>query len=90
MPFGIPSEDFHGGFGLPHDEDDYDPYTGKYAFCGPEKKTKMTIEVNYDEASALSAALCVFMRTIYTPEGYPDADMDYLIGQIQDAMEELE
>lgn len=26
MPFGIPSEDFHGGFGLPH-EDDYDPYT---------------------------------------------------------------
>lgn len=22
MPFGIPSEDFHGGFGLPHDEDD--------------------------------------------------------------------
>ena len=19
MPFGIPSEDFHGGFGLPHD-----------------------------------------------------------------------
>ena len=54
MPFGIPSEDFHGGFGLPHDEDDvidvrtkeqkrldaieqddYDPYTGKYAFCPP-------------------------------------------------------
>ena len=21
MPFGIPSEDFHGGFGLPHDDD---------------------------------------------------------------------
>ena len=21
MPFGIPSEDFHGGFGLPHDEE---------------------------------------------------------------------
>ena len=35
MPFGIPSEDFHGGFGLPHNEDDYDPYTGKYAFCSP-------------------------------------------------------
>ena len=48
----------------------------------------LTIEVNYDEASALSAALCVFMRTIYTPEGYPDADMDYLIGQIQDVMED--
>lgn len=23
MPFGIPSEDFHGGFGIPHD-DEYD------------------------------------------------------------------
>ena len=21
MPFGIPSEDFHGGFGIPHDEE---------------------------------------------------------------------
>lgn len=37
MPFGIPSEDFHGGFGLPYDEDDYDPYTGKYAFVSPDK-----------------------------------------------------
>ena len=37
MPFGIPSEDFHGGFGLPHDEDDYDPYTGKYAFVSPNE-----------------------------------------------------
>jgi hypothetical protein len=36
MPFGIPSEDFHGGFGLPRDEDDYDPYTGKYAFVPPD------------------------------------------------------
>ena len=35
MPFGIPSEDFHGGFGLPRD-DDYDPYTGKYAFVSPD------------------------------------------------------
>jgi hypothetical protein len=35
MPFGIPSKDFHGGFGLPHD-DDYDPYTGKYAFVSPD------------------------------------------------------
>ena len=48
VPFGIPSEDFHGGFGLPHD-DDYDPYTGKYAFCGPEKKTKMTKETALTE-----------------------------------------
>jgi hypothetical protein len=22
MPFGIPSEDFHGGFGLPHDDNE--------------------------------------------------------------------
>lgn len=38
MPFGIPNEDFHGGFGLPHNEDDYDPYTGKYAFCSPSNE----------------------------------------------------
>lgn len=24
MPFGIPSEDFHGGFGLPHEAVDCD------------------------------------------------------------------
>ena len=51
MPFGIPSKDFHGGFGLPDFEDyvinyddtdggvsndDYDPYTGKYAFVSPD------------------------------------------------------
>lgn len=50
MPFGIPNDDFHGGFGIPENEicvinyddtdgeakrDDYDPYTGKYAFCPP-------------------------------------------------------
>lgn len=65
MPFGIPSEDFHGGFGLPHDEDnvidirtkeqkrldaikqdDYDPYTGKYAFISPDS------EVNDEEYGA--------------------------------------
>lgn len=53
MPFGIPSEDFHGGFGLLRDEnnvidvrtkeqkrldaieqDDYEPYTDKYADLG--------------------------------------------------------
>ena len=34
MPFGIPSEDFHGGFGLPHDEDDYEPHIDKYADLG--------------------------------------------------------
>lgn len=25
MPFGIPSEDFHGGFGIPHDDDEIEP-----------------------------------------------------------------
>lgn len=25
MPFGIPSEDFHGGFGLPHEDDEIEP-----------------------------------------------------------------
>lgn len=25
MPFGIPSEDFHGGFGIPHDNDEIEP-----------------------------------------------------------------
>ena len=57
MPFGIPSEDFHGGFGIPEDEicvinyddtdgeaeqDDYDPYTGKYAFCPPMTDEEFT------------------------------------------------
>lgn len=52
MPFGVPTEDFHGGFGLPEveecvvinyddtdgeaEQDDYDPYTGKYAFVSPD------------------------------------------------------
>lgn len=48
MPFGIPSEDFHGGFGLPHD-DDYDPYTGKYAFVLPDDDNLTDDE--YDEAA---------------------------------------
>ena len=32
MPFGIPNEDFHGGFGLPHDDDyviNYDDTDGE-------------------------------------------------------------
>lgn len=48
MPFGIPSEDFHGGFGLPHDEDDYDPYTGKYAFVSPDDEAD---DVEYEAAA---------------------------------------
>lgn len=34
MAFGIPSEDFHGGFGLPHDED-CDSHADKFTFCDP-------------------------------------------------------
>ena len=31
MPFGIPSEDFHGGFGIPHEEEsDYDRIKREY------------------------------------------------------------
>ena len=50
------------------------------------------IEVNYDEAKLLSAALVILLREVpLSPdELYPTADIDYLIGQIQDAMETLE
>ena len=50
------------------------------------------IEVNYDEAKLLSAALVALLKEIpLSPdELYPTADIDYLIGQIQDAMETLE
>lgn len=50
------------------------------------------IEVNYDEAKLLSAALVTLLKEIsLSPdELYPTADIDYLIGQIQDAMETLE
>lgn len=49
MPFGIPSEDFHGGFGLPRD-DDYDPYTGKYAFTSPDDADDKEYEAAAQEA----------------------------------------
>lgn len=50
------------------------------------------IEVNYDEAKLLSVALVVLLKEIsLSPnELYPTADIDYLIGQIQNAMETLE
>ena len=63
MPFGIPSEDFHGGFGLPEaeecvinyddtdgeaEQDDYDPYTGKYAFVSPKDDTS---DAEYEAAA---------------------------------------
>ena len=37
MPFGIPSEDFHGGFGLPHDDDYIEE-----CICSPEKTDTAT------------------------------------------------
>lgn len=55
-------------------------------------KPTYKIEVNYDEAKLLSAALVALLKEIpFSPdELYPTADIDYLIGQIQDAMETLE
>lgn len=51
----------------------------------------VNIEVNYDEAVLLSAALISLLKELPVPvsEAYPNADIDYLIGQIQDAMETL-
>lgn len=52
-------------------------------------KPTYKIEVNYDEAVLLSAAITMLLHK----ESYPemgDADIDYIIGQIQDAMETLE
>lgn len=50
------------------------------------------IEVNYDEAVLLSAALVALMDKCpdLAQTMSPNADIDYLIGQIQDAMETLE
>lgn len=42
MPFGIPSEDFRGGFGLPHKED-FKPTQEK------EENTKKLIQTQIDE-----------------------------------------
>ena len=82
MPFGIPSEDFHGGFGIPYVEEmeNIANYMNEYK-----------ITVNYDEALFLSAAIVHFLRhNSIGPEDWPNADIDYLIGQIQEAVEELE
>ena len=56
MPFGIPSEDFHGGFGLPHD-DDYEPYTDKYADLGfGEDWISESLEMPDEDREATEAA----------------------------------
>ena len=53
------------------------------------KESKITI--NYSEALLLAAALTHFLRGEgIGPEGWPDAGIDYLIGQLQQAVEYLE
>ena len=48
------------------------------------------ITVNYDEALFLAAAVTYFLRNEGVgPEDWPAADIDYLIGQIQDVTEYL-
>lgn len=48
------------------------------------------IVVNYDEALFLAAAVTYFLRNEgIGPEDWPGADIDYLIGQIQDVTEYL-
>ena len=50
------------------------------------KESKIT--VNYSEALLLAAALTHFLRNENIgPEDWPDADIDYLIGQLQEAAE---
>ena len=51
-----------------------------------------TIIVNYDEAMFLVAAITRFMRDypINPERDWPNADIDYLIGQLQEATENLE
>ena len=52
---------------------------------------KAKIVVNYDEALFLAAAVTYFLRNEGVgPEDWPHADIDYLIGQIQEAVENLE
>lgn len=55
-------------------------------------KPTYKIEVNYDEAVLLSAALVALMNKCpdLMQTMSPNADIDYIIGQIQDAMETLE
>ena len=48
------------------------------------------IVVNYDEALFLAAAITHFLKSEgIGPEDWLDADIDYLIGQIQEATEYL-
>lgn len=49
------------------------------------------ITVNYSEAMFLVAAITRYMRDypIDPARDWPDADIDYLIGQLQEAVENL-
>ena len=52
--------------------------------------TETNIKINYSEALLLAAALTHFLRNeSIGPEDWPDADIDYLIGQLQEATENL-
>ena len=51
---------------------------------------KSRITVNYSEALLLAAALTHFLRNEgIGPEDWPEADIDYLIGQLQEVVENL-
>lgn len=53
------------------------------------KESKIT--VNYEEAMFLAAAVTYFLRSVGVgPEDWPNADIDYIIGQLQEAVENLE
>lgn len=51
-----------------------------------------TINVNYEEALFLSSAITYFLRNLsISPKiAFPNADIDYIIGQVQTACELLE
>lgn len=97
MPFGIPSEDFHGGLGLPYNEDDYDPYTGKYAFVSPDDETGGEIYELNDEKDRLIFALKetvewldYFLTTESEDIYYDEANearrhAEYLLMELEDA-----
>lgn len=51
---------------------------------------KSRITVNYSEALLLAAALTHYLRNEgIGPEDWPDADLDYLIEQLQETVEYL-
>ena len=66
MPFGIPSEDFHGGFGLPHDEDNVIDVRTKEQKRLDAKAMKFN-DLEFDEGEVIQALRDAGIE-IYTPE----------------------